>query len=910
MSLQDMRPGQPLAIEAATWNRMVAATRQVERGKTGGGPIGHVPLEPSRVRVRNTSGEDRDRGEILGIDAPAIGPADNLTQFSREIILDGVTPAADVHTGRFVVLIEPIRAGQIGQAIISGVVPVRVKLEDRGPEVVHLDRFADVLDGDCTRLRSGAHGSAQILWMEDPDEAEGDDDTYWAIVRLGNSQPIIRKAEVYLGDLVQGSTSPVVGRLLEYVEGSGWWTNEELIDIYAGPSFRGVAFGRNATDPNDADLGDRIDVYYSPEAHQWIAITGGHWAAQGQTEDELTAGAPGNVKLILPPPEGAQGPDAVPREVTIEAVSLHWSVGPHQDVTVLWDTVNLRWEVLPLRPWGPGCSLKMVFRQIDPESSNKTNILDVNLVEIAGAGLTVEEWEDGECDKLAIDVSESCGLGTDEDGKLVIVPEDLAGPGLQESGECGLAVDPGCGLGFDEQDRLAVDVEELAGTGLDASTCSLNVNAGCGLSFNEFGQLVVEPNDLAGTALRMDGDEGECKLGVIYGCGLEIGEFDELKVDAAQLVGRGLEREGEELGLCKLAVKPGCGIKLNDEDDAVEVDAEAIAGSGLVQEEGCAIGVDATPDDDLDESLTVVTGATLSLDGCHVTLNQTTRTLTFKHNADGFIIGVELGEPQQSTSTVDVSTCCCAEPTLYELQKCGEAETSIIVAGADLTDPELGSVHRDDNGDCWEVVAVDAEGEPTAFAETANWPPGGDPCGDCTGPPPATLYHLRLCDDVNTQVVVSGDDLTTPEIGAVYKDANGDCWIVFDEDVAGPADAFTEDEYYPPEGDPCETCDGPTEVFHALAPCGGGSSITVSEADLDNNVALGAVYRRDDGSCWIVVDINVAGPGVPFVMTGYWPPGGDPCGDCQGPPEEDFCCGTRSAAPENGLYGNEYVSTA
>src|SRR5690606_19806397 len=81
---------------------------------------------------------------------------------------------------------------------------------------------------------------------------------------------------------------------------------------------------------------------------------------------------------------------------------------------------------------------------------------------------------------------------------------------------------------------------------------------------------------------------------------------------------------------CQPAPQIGCGLNLGPEDEIV-FDAEAVAGSGLVAEEDCKIGVDATPDDLLNVPLTVVTGATLSLDGCHVTLNRTTRTLTFKH---------------------------------------------------------------------------------------------------------------------------------------------------------------------------------------------------------------------------------------------------------------------------------------
>lgn len=683
---------------------------------------------------------------------------------------------------------------------------------------------------------SGTRGYAKRL-------ADSVNDQGWEVIALDNMP--IRKAEVYGGDLVQGDTSPVLARLMEFTSSDIWWATNDIIDLYAGPSFRGVAFGRNASDPNDPDVGDRVDVYYDPESQRWYAIDGGHWMLHGTTAEEMTsAGTTVDVDIELPPPVGAQGPDAIPRSFTISVYSRR-RLDDNRDVVIAWNTVLNRWEVLQSQWWALGCGLKMEYKEIAPESPGgpKAEVLDLNLNQVAGPGLSVEKGENpGDCDLLTLNLEDSCGLGTDDDGKLVIVNEDLAGLGLTASDtDCALDVDVGCGLGFDEQDRLAVDVGELAGTGLDASTCSLNVNAGCGLSFNEAGQLVVEPSDLAGTALGVDGGEGECKLGVLHGCGLEIGEFDELRIKTNDLVGRGLEWEGEELGLCKLAVKPGCGIKLNAEDDAVEVDAEAIAGSGLVQEEDCKIGVDGEADDELDQQLYVLTSVALRLENCQLSLERKARPLTFKHNADGFIIGVEIGaEEALADSTVNVANCCCGHsssssevssssssgtgPKLWHLRRCDDSMTQRVVAEADLIDvmlgaePTIGAVYRDDANHCWIVFDEDPAGPPEPFTLTDFYPDEGNPCSDCLGDLPSssssssgtgpTYYELTRCDDPESVILVDATDLTNPEMGSVHKDDNGDCWEVIAVDAEGEPTAFVEVDNYPPGDDPCHDCLG------------------------------------------------------------------------------------------------------
>ncbi|MEX2388196.1 MAG: hypothetical protein WD534_09970 [Phycisphaeraceae bacterium] len=193
MTLRHVQRGQPLKIPADDWNRIVDATRayherqgQSTRPATADASGGR---QAGVILVRNDSGADQPRFAILGIDAPIIGPdatEGNLEEFQRQVALTGVVPTrADHGSGgaggsggsgaRFVVLLEPLAAGAIGRACVSGVCPAQV-------EVGHeQDGAATITDNDASRFTStpSSGGGAQILWKE---EGTG---LKWAVVRLG-----------------------------------------------------------------------------------------------------------------------------------------------------------------------------------------------------------------------------------------------------------------------------------------------------------------------------------------------------------------------------------------------------------------------------------------------------------------------------------------------------------------------------------------------------------------------------------------------------------------------------------------------------------------------------------------------------------------------------------------------------
>ena len=195
-AMKKVQSGQPLVIPAGAYNAFIDTALDFRQRTTHLGQ-GRQPsfAQASLVLVRNDSGSDLDRFEILGIDAPVIDPVDNEEAFKNRVAVSGVTPVIappeedppdedpeDSHEGRFVVLAEPVKSGKIGRAFAAGVCPVKIDVEAQyGPPC-----FVEIADGISSHLKLNPRGSATILWLEGGGVYPG---LQWALVRLGNPPP-------------------------------------------------------------------------------------------------------------------------------------------------------------------------------------------------------------------------------------------------------------------------------------------------------------------------------------------------------------------------------------------------------------------------------------------------------------------------------------------------------------------------------------------------------------------------------------------------------------------------------------------------------------------------------------------------------------------------------------------------
>lgn len=177
--LKKVMPGDPLKIPANTFNSFIdaAADYQKRANYQGRSPATRQPANYDNiVSVRNDSGTDRSRFDILGINGLVFDANDNLARFKNaSVILKGITPAEPTHVGKFVVLQEPIKKGKIGRAAIRGMTAVKVTM------AAESDLTADIYAGWLSSLKSGSSGSAQIIWKETGTGLK------WALVNLGAS---------------------------------------------------------------------------------------------------------------------------------------------------------------------------------------------------------------------------------------------------------------------------------------------------------------------------------------------------------------------------------------------------------------------------------------------------------------------------------------------------------------------------------------------------------------------------------------------------------------------------------------------------------------------------------------------------------------------------------------------------
>lgn len=187
-SLKKVQTGDPLRIPAETFNTFIDAARDFKaRRQSAVRDPAFDFRQTGIIPVKNASGEDRERFDVLGIERPIFTPAENLQSFQNQVAVVGVTPSEDEHIGRFVILLEPLRNGTIGRGCISGVCPVRLNVLDEEHD------WADVEDGENDSLKTDDAGGACILWKEPPGSGYGGygygyyyGGLRWALVRLSN----------------------------------------------------------------------------------------------------------------------------------------------------------------------------------------------------------------------------------------------------------------------------------------------------------------------------------------------------------------------------------------------------------------------------------------------------------------------------------------------------------------------------------------------------------------------------------------------------------------------------------------------------------------------------------------------------------------------------------------------------
>ena len=208
--------GGKLSITAGEWNKLRADARRAiqDQGRTG--PAQSLPRSSDLIAVKHLSGAVLPMYGIVGFwgngssgsIGPVYGPDDNLPEFKRRPDESG-GEGGHSDVGRFAILQQPIKAGYLGVAQVSGVALCKLDV------VYETHVYADVKDGNADELKTGEVGAAEILWKQ-----SGTGSGKWALVRLGNFV-----------------APPLVGRLTTDSD-AGSPLTVEIVDVYSDGSGR------------------------------------------------------------------------------------------------------------------------------------------------------------------------------------------------------------------------------------------------------------------------------------------------------------------------------------------------------------------------------------------------------------------------------------------------------------------------------------------------------------------------------------------------------------------------------------------------------------------------------------------------------------------------------------------------
>lgn len=175
MALQHVGKGDKFVPSATAHNAFVDAALAHQRALTSTDGTGNIaPRDRGLVTLKNVTVSDRSRFDVMALSDPLIGPADSLVQFLSNLCWQGIAPNSTTHIARWGVLQQPLVAGQIGNAIVAGVTPALIDINDAD------DTHVEAATGDY-RLQSGTTGSARILWKESGTGADK-----WAVIRIGD----------------------------------------------------------------------------------------------------------------------------------------------------------------------------------------------------------------------------------------------------------------------------------------------------------------------------------------------------------------------------------------------------------------------------------------------------------------------------------------------------------------------------------------------------------------------------------------------------------------------------------------------------------------------------------------------------------------------------------------------------
>jgi hypothetical protein len=184
--LRHVRPGQPVKIAASTWNKLVEEVKFHPRTV---GETSDFPRTNFTVRVRNSTSTGISRWGVMQVYDMLEAPTGVGGQFEQWPGVIGGTPGIGTGGGvSYVVAVEPIPAGEIGQGAIDGVVQARVLVVCEGHQ------YAMPKGSEIDYLETADSGPFRILWKATTGPANPNGVTGptkpWALLSFDYERPL------------------------------------------------------------------------------------------------------------------------------------------------------------------------------------------------------------------------------------------------------------------------------------------------------------------------------------------------------------------------------------------------------------------------------------------------------------------------------------------------------------------------------------------------------------------------------------------------------------------------------------------------------------------------------------------------------------------------------------------------
>jgi len=166
------------AITSHDWNDVQAMLREFRNGRLSFGADGsNSPYVASVVWVKNTSANDVEPGDVLGLGNPVTTPTNNANEFKSFLAFEGSIPSTSTpHYGQYAVCQEAARKTDgFCRAVVMGLTFAKLSITHAA------DLYCEITNSVSTYLTTSALGSSRILWK---DSGTGSSNK-WGLIRVG-----------------------------------------------------------------------------------------------------------------------------------------------------------------------------------------------------------------------------------------------------------------------------------------------------------------------------------------------------------------------------------------------------------------------------------------------------------------------------------------------------------------------------------------------------------------------------------------------------------------------------------------------------------------------------------------------------------------------------------------------------